>query len=173
MFILNKKKYFDKIMHTLFNNDMKIINTINELLTTYGAKPHIENDKESFVTITFLHILFLQEGLLQRKYYPKYKYEVSALLDTMIYEMADRCNYQPSKLRDFYLNLRRTLDQMSLETENNIDLYYAYAVAYVYDTFDEESKPEELGYEVGEVEEALAKVFQYVMIDSADYINSL
>ena len=172
MFIFNKTKHFDKVINTTFNYNMKIINVLNEMLTCFGAKPYIEKDANKFVSITFLHVLFLQECVLQKKYYPKYKNEVSAVFDAMIYEIAKRCNYKFEALKDIYFSLRNIFDKIAIDDKyGDINLYYRFSVSYIFALFNEEYKPEEHGFELGETEYSLANVFQSVMTDTQKYLK--
>lgn len=175
MYIFNKKAHFNKVLEVLFNSNMKIINTLNEVLTHYGAKAYIAKDADKFVAFTFMHILFLEECVLQKKYYPKYKYDVSDVMDTMIYEVASRCNYKGEALKKAYLTIRDILNNLSLDESNfnDVNLYYKFSISYVYSLFREEYKPEEHGFSVGEVYEAVAKLFQWVMADTLDFINRI
>ena len=172
MFIWNKNKHFSKIIVEFFNNSMADIRELNVILTSFGAKPIIEADKEKFVLKTFLFLMFFQECALQKKYYPKYKEEVSVVLDAMIYKIADRYHYIPQKLTDGYLGLRKLLDNMTnVEQVVEIGLYYIVAVGYLQMTFSGKYNPGDVGIYDDRVEYALANFFQRVTRDNMNYLG--
>ena len=73
-----------------------------------------------------------------------------------------------------YITLRNNLDAFPLDDgkfqgENPFGLA---AVYYRLVAFDGEYKPEELGYNVGEPEAAIAKVFQSLWNDTDNYLHT-
>ena len=145
MIIFNKNKHFSKLIEELFNMSMKNIRELNVILTPYGAKPFIEKNKEKFVMISFLYLLFFQECSLQKKYYPKYKEEISTVLDSLIYHISERFNYNPQKISEIYFDIRKHLDNMSNDKMiAEIGLYYGVAVHYLQHVFSDEYNVEDV-----------------------------
>lgn len=172
MFIWNKNKHFNKVTEDLFNRSMADIRELNVILTPFGTKPYIENDKEFFVLNTFLYLLFFQEGALRKKYSAKYEYEVAVVLDVLIYQIADRFHHSPQKVKEGYLKLRKVLSALSEDEEiAKVGLYYGPAFSYLHTTFSGEYNPENVGIYDGRVEYTVANFFQRAMRDNMRYLG--
>lgn len=172
MFILNKNKHFDKIIVDFFNRSMADVRELNLILTPFGAKPFIERDKGMFVLNTFLYLLFFQEIALRQKYSPKYQKAVSVVLDALMYQIAERLNYNYHKVQEAYVRLRKILANLTEDEEvAKVGLYYGPAFSYLHTTFTGEYNPENVGIHDGRVEFALANFFQRVMRDNMDYLD--
>jgi hypothetical protein len=172
MIILNKNKHFNKLTEELFNMSMSDIRELNVILTPCGAKPYIEKDKEGFVTVTFLYLLFLQELNLQKKYYPKYKEEVSVVLDVMITQIAERFHYIPAKLKDIYMDIRSMLDKLSNDSKiAKVGLYYGLAVHYFHFVFSDEYSVDDSPYEDDTPYVMVGRFFQNVFDTYAELLS--
>ena len=175
MFIYNKKKFFNKIYFEVFKKSMLSLNDMNVTLTHYGAKPYIENNKERFVLSTYLFNLFFIEGALQSKYYPEYKTEISMIIDSMLSEISNRLSIDGGQALNAYMTVRNALSNESLDSDaaRKIHPFYTSAVMYLFFTFKEEYKPEDLGYDIGAAEESVAKIFQSLINSVLIYLNAL
>ena len=174
MLIINKKKYFNEIYTELFKKNMRAIDDMNNLLTYYGAKPHIEKDKYKFILATYLFNLFFLEGALQSKYLPQYQKEVSQIIEASLSEIARRINYEQGKVFHAYLSVRKKLGDMALDDHfTDINPTYIASIWYLIFVFNEEYKPEELGYEAGEVETVISTAYHYLINDTVSYLDSL
>lgn len=172
MIIFNKNKHFNKIIEDFFNDSMANIRGLNIALSPLGVKQYIEKNKEKFTATTFLYLLFLQDCALHRKYSPKYKKEVSAVLNAMLFEIANRFHYVPQKLSDLYLQLRQVLSDIAFDKAvEKIGLYYALAVSYLESAFSDEDYPEYKAAIYNDTAEYLvANFFQRVMNENMKYL---
>ena len=172
MFILNKNKHFNKVIEDLFNMAMADIRELNILLTSCGAKQLIEKDKEKFVTVSFLYVLFFQECALQKKYFPKYKRETSAVLDAMLSQIAERFHYEPQKLTAIYLDVRKMLDELSNDAEViKVGLYYGVAVHFLQYAFSGEYNIENSIYDDDTPYVRVGQFFQEVVNSVTAYLH--
>lgn len=171
MIILNKNKHFNQVIEDMFNMSMADIRELNLILTPCGAKVHIEKDKEKFVMVTFLYLLFFQECALQKKYYPKYKREASAVIDSMIFHIAHRFNYDEKKITSIYLDVRKMLNDLSNDKKVlEIGLYYGVAVHYLQFAFSGEYNVEDGIYDDDTPYVKVGQFFQRVMTDATEYL---
>ncbi len=172
MLIINKNKHFNRVTEDLFNMAMADIRELNLLLTPCGAKPLIEKDKEKFVTVTFLYVLFFQESALQKKYYPKYKREASVVIDAMLYQIAERFRYDPKKLTDIYLDVRKMLDGLSNDSEVvKAGLYYGVAIHFLQYAFSGEYDIEDSIYDDDTPYVRVGQFFQEVVNSATAYLT--
>lgn len=174
MLILNKKKYFNNIYFEIFKKSMLSIDDTNNLLTYYGAKPYIEEDKMKFVLSTFLFNLFFLEGVLQQKYWTKYKEEIIQIIEAMIDEISKRTSYENGKIYDVYDTIRKNLSDAALNNDRYKDInpLYIAAIYYLQFTFHDDYT-EKIGYDDGEVETAISKLFQTLINNTQTYLHSL
>lgn len=173
MIIFNKNKHFDKIIVDLYNMSMANIRKLNILLTPCGAKRLIEKNKEKFVIVTFFYLLFFQECALQKKYCPRYKCEVVAVLDALINQIANQFNYDYSKLTCIYYDVRQMLDDLSNNPNiEKVGLYYGVAVHYLQYAFSGEYNIEESIYEDDTPYVKVGEFFQQSLTAVIEHLDS-
>lgn len=171
MIIFNKRKHFEKVSCDLLNMARNDVSRLNVVLTSIGLKSHIEADKDKFVIVTWLHLLFFQEICLRKKYNEKYNNEVDISIDYMIDRIAERFNYKAEKLTDVYLVFRKQLDNLSDDKIcAEVGLFYAVAFHYLHN-FLGEYDFEEFGIYDDRVEYTLANFFQQSMQDNLNYLS--
>ena len=174
MFLLGKKKYFNEVYFEIFKKAMLAVDDTNNILTYYGAKSNIEESKMKFVLSTYLFNLYFIEGPLQKKYWSNYKKEVNQIVDAMIVEISNRTGYTTEQSLSVYSTIRTNLQEAVLndeELKNENPLFIA-AIYYLQFTFKDAYNPENLGYSSGEVETAIAKVFETIMKETILYLDS-
>ena len=174
MFIFGKKKFFNEIYFEVFKKAMLAVDDTNNILTYYGAKTNVEENKIKFVLSTYLFNLYFIEGPLQKKYWSNYNKEVNQIIDAMIVEIANRTGYTTEQLLSVYSTIRNNLQEAVLNDEKlkDVNPLFVAAIYYLQFTFKDTYDPEKLGYHSGEVETAIAKVFENTMKETILYLDS-
>ena len=158
MFIFNKKQHFEKVLTQSFNSSMTSVNELCELLMRYGAKIYIDADVDQFVVTTHLFNTYFVSRALRSKYFPKYTDDCSWVISLMTVEICNRLEMDFESISKAYLKISNVLTDIS--RDKNINLFYASAISYLQLVFNGKYVPDELGYEIGTVEDEIAKVFQ-------------
>ena len=174
MFVFGKKKFFNEIYCEIFKKVLLAVDDTNNILTYYGAKPSIEENKMKFVLSTYLFNLYFVEGPLQSKYWSKYKKEVNQIIEAMIVEISNRTGYNAEQVFKVYTTVRTNLGDAALNNEKfkDVNPLYIAAIYYLQFTFKDKYDPENFGYYLGEVETAIAKVFENTMKETIRYLDS-
>ncbi|MBQ9929602.1 MAG: hypothetical protein IJO72_02345 [Oscillospiraceae bacterium] len=174
MFILGKKKYFNEIYFEVFKKVMLAVDDTNNILTYYGAKPNIEENKVKFVLSTYLYNLYFVEASLQSKYWSNYKKEINQIIEAMIVEIANRTGYNAEQVFNLYTTIRTNLGDAALNDEKlkDVNPLYIAAIYYLQFTFKDTYDSEKLGYHSGEVETAIAKVFENTIKETIHFLDS-
>lgn len=158
MFILNKKQHFEKVLAQAFNSSMTCVNELCELLMKHSAKDYIEADVDQFVVTTHLFNTYFVSRALRFKYFPEYIDDCSWVISLMTVEICNRLEMNFESISKVYLKISNALTDLS--RDKNINLFYASAISYLLLVFNGKYVPDECGYEIGAVEDEVAKVFQ-------------
>jgi len=137
---------------------MTSVNELSELLTRYGAKNYIETDVDKFVVGTHLFNTYFVSRALRFKYFPKYTDNCSWVITYMTVELCNRLNMDFETISKAYLGISDILTDFFLNKSTNP--FYASAIGYLQFIFDGKYIPDELGYDIGVVEDKIAKIFQ-------------
>lgn len=110
MFIFNRKKHFDKTYTLSFQALKSYSLNMTKFFTEHSAQLYIAEDIGKFSLYTFLYGLYFTECVLLKKYYPKYKSEVFAVIDSLIDLMSKRMNKDADYTFMLYGLTKRHLD---------------------------------------------------------------
>ena len=167
MFIINRKKYFQQVYFKVTEKYIDALKNIENILMRNGAANYIDEDYITVMTSTFLFCLYHVEGALQHKYWPKYKTETSAILETIMQTMCKSIEIDYNKTYNTYFNIRTKIGEMCLDNEQtkSYNPTFLTATLFLITAFDNKYHPEELGYGVGSVESDIARVFRKLMYD--------
>lgn len=167
MFIINRKKYFQQVYFKVTEKYIDALKNIENILMRNGAADYIDEDYITVTTLTFLFCLYFVEGALQHKYWPKYKTETSAIMDTIIQTMCKSMGLNYDKTRNAYFSVRTQISDVCFENERTeaYDPIYITAISFIIITFNNKYHPDELGYGIDTVETEIANVFRKLLND--------
>ena len=92
----------------------------------------------------------------------------------LIVEIANRTGYTTEQSLSVYSTIRNNLQEAVLNDEKlkDVNPLFVASIYYLQFTFKDTYDPEKLGYHSGEVETAIAKVFENTMKETILYLDS-
>lgn len=111
-------KELDKYRVYIFNESMKITQELEQKLSWYEYKKHINNDREHFVATTLFMCMYFFEGILIKSHLTQE--QINIINNSLIEEMNNRLsNPNMLKTTELFLKVRQALEEFSQKENIN------------------------------------------------------